>query len=131
MSILYLILYCIIFLAIFIGIIFLEKLLTNKYILLGLILPLLSLCKSIIIDIKIISTICNSCLGPRTIEQYKNGMLISKSTVVTSLTNIPTSIFMLVIINISTIVLFIVFFVDRKKIKCKKELAKMSINDLE
>ena len=131
MSILYLILYGIIFLAIFIGIIFLEKLLTNKYILLGLILPLLSLCKSIIIDIKIISTICNSCLGPRTIEQYKNGVLIFQSTVVTSLTNIPTSIFMLVIINISTIVLFIVFFVERKKIKGKKELAKMSINDLE
>lgn len=92
---------------------------------------MISLCNSIIIDIEIISEIYNSYLGPRTIEQYKNGLLISKSTVVTSLTNIPTTIFILIISNIPTIVLFIVFFVDRKKIKCKKELTKMRINDLE
>jgi hypothetical protein len=73
----------------------------------------------------------NFYIGPRTIEQYQNGILIQKSTIVTSITNIPTIILVLAISNISTVVLFIMFFVDRKEIKRKKELTKMKINDLE
>ena len=54
MSLIFIILYSFIFLAIFVGILFLQKHLTKKTILLGLILPLLSLCYSIIVDIQII-----------------------------------------------------------------------------
>jgi TctA family transporter len=130
MNILFMILYGAIFLALFVGIIFLQSFLTKKHILLRLIFPLISLCYSIIIDIEIISAIYNFYLGPRTIEQYKNGLLISKSTIVTTI-NLPTDIFILIISNILTIILFIIFFADRKKIWCKKELNKISINDLE
>ena len=113
MSLIFTILYSLIFLTIFVGIIFLQKYLTKKRILLGLILPLLSLCYSIIVDIEIISMIYSSYLGPRTIEQYKNGLLIQKSIIVTNI-NISTTILALVISNIPTIILFVIFYVDRK-----------------
>lgn len=118
MSLIFTILYTLIFLAIFVGILFLQKHLTKKRILLGLILPLLSLCSSIIVDIEIISMIYSSYLGPRTIEQYKNGLLIQKSTIATSI-NIPITIATLVISNIPTIILFVIFLLTVKR---KKEL---------
>ncbi len=130
MSVPFYILYCIISLVVFIGIVFLQKLLTKKHILLGLILPLLILFNTIIIDVQIISTMYRSTLGPRVFEKYNNGLLISKSTVVTSI-NLPTSILILVFFNVLTVVLFVVFFAERKKIKREKELTKMRINDLE
>ncbi|ADY55175.1 hypothetical protein Sgly_0824 [Syntrophobotulus glycolicus DSM 8271] len=119
-----------ILLAIFVGIVFLQKLLTKKHILLGLIFPLISLFNSMIIDIEIISMINNFYSGPRTMEKYQNGTLIQKSTITTNI-DIPNTILVLAISNISTIVLFVMFFVDRKKIKRQKELAKMNISDLE
>ena len=131
MSILFFILYCIISLVVFIGVIFLQKLLTKKHILLGLILPLLILFNTIMIDVQIISAMYLSDFGPRVVEKYNNGLLISKSTVVTSITNLPANILILVFFNVLTIVLFIVFFADRKRIKHEKELTKMRINDLE
>lgn len=131
MSVLLFILYCIISLAVFIGVVFLQKFLTKKHIFLGLILPLLILINTIIIDVKIISVMYISNLSPRVVEQYKNGLIISKSTVVTSIPNIPTNILILVFFNVLTIILFIVFFADRKKIKHEKELTKMRIHDLE
>jgi len=131
MSNLLFILYCIISFVVFIGVIFLQKLLTKKHVLLGLILPLIILFNTIIIDVQIISAMYISNLGSRVVEKYNNGLLISKSTVVTSITSIPTSILILVFFNVLTIVLFIVFFADRKRIKHEKELTKMRINDLE
>ena len=131
MSNLLFILYCIISFVVFIGVIFLQKLLTKKHVLLGLILPLIILFNTIIIDVQIISAMYLSNFGPRVVEKYNNGLLISKSTVVTSITSIPTSILILVFFNVLTIVLFIVFFADRKRIKHEKELTKMRINDLE
>lgn len=131
MNAIFIILYVIISFLIFAGIVFLQKLLAKKHIMLGLIFPLIFLCSSIIIDIDIISLVYNSYLGSGMIEQYKNGMLIQKSIISTGITNIPIVILILVISNISTIVLFSILFIDRKKIKRKKELAKMIINDLE
>ena len=115
MSFLFIVLYSFIFLAIFAGIIFLQKYFTKKHIWLGLILPLLSLCYSIIIDTRIISMIYYSYL--RTIEKYNNGLLIQKSTISTQI-HIPSTIFALVISSIPTIILFALFIVDfnaRKK----------------
>lgn len=124
------ILYCIISLVVFIGVIFLQKLLTKKHVLLGLILPLLILFNTIMIDVQIISAMYLSNFGPRVVEKYNNGLLISKSTVVTSI-SLPTSILILVFFNVLTVVLFVVFFAERQKIKREKELTKMRINDLE
>lgn len=117
MSLLFIISYSFIFLAIFAGIIFLQRYFTKKHIWLGLILPLLSLCYSIIIDTRIISMIYYSYLGPRTIEKYNKGLLIQKSTISTQI-HIPSTIFALVISSIPTIILFVMFIVDfnaRKK----------------
>ena len=130
MSNLLFILYCIMSFVVFIGVIFLQKLLTKKHVWLGLILPLLILFNTIMIDVQIISAMYLSNFGPRVVEKYNNGLLISKSTVVTSI-SLPTSILILVFFNVLTIVLFIVFFADRKRIKHEKELTKMRINDLE
>lgn len=111
MSLLFIALYSFIFLAIFAGIIFLQKYFTKKHIWLGLILPLLSLCYSLIIDTRIISMIYYSYLGPRTIEKYNNGLLIQKSTISTQI-QIPSTIFALVMSSIPTIILFAMFIVD-------------------
>jgi len=131
MSNLLFILYCIMSFVVFIGVIFLQKLLTKKRVLLGLILPLIILFNTIIIDVQIISAMYLSNFGPRVVEKYNNGLLISKSTVVTSISNLPGNILILVFFNVLTVILFIVFFAERKKIKREKELNKMRINDLE
>ena len=58
----------IIFITILVGIIFLQKLLSKKNLILGLLLPIVSLCYSIIIDKELISAIISYFSGPKTIE---------------------------------------------------------------
>lgn len=109
----------------------LQKLLMEKHTLLGLIFPLISCVYTASFDAQIISAITDYCRGPITIEQYQSGMLIQKSTVnIGSFTNIPTTVTVSAILNISTIVLFVMFFVIRRKIKRANELTRMTIHDL-
>lgn len=116
------------FLLMLAGAVFLQKWLTKKHVLLGLVLPLISLCYSGFMDFGIISMIVGS--RPRTIEKYNNGLLVSRVVISNASINIPGIIFVLIISNLPTILLFAMYLIDCKKIKCKKELNKMKINDL-
>lgn len=129
MDILKIILDAVVCVAVLIGVVFLQKFLAKKQILLGLLLPLLTVLNAVVADVEVIPSIYKSYLNPQTIEKYENGLLVSKTMITTGI-NLPNVISVLAVFNLLPVFLLMIVYVERKKSKRKKELEKMKIDDL-